>query len=66
MSFQPNRDLLDLLRKTLRRLDMEPDRDRPALAEFKRILQHRISKIQDTRAPELEDWNTPQFQIKGH
>jgi hypothetical protein len=71
-SFQPTRDLLDMLRKTLRKLDMEPDRDRPALAEFKRIVQNRLSKIQDTGAPGLEDWNRAPFesdrnhQIRGH
>jgi hypothetical protein len=42
-----SRDKLLALRDTLKKLEGDPDRDRPALAELKRLLQERISKLEN-------------------
>ena len=46
MNLHDSRDQLLALRDTLRKLERDPDHDRPALAELKRLLQERIAKLE--------------------
>ncbi len=49
-------DKLIALRDTLKKLEKDPDQDRPALAEFKRILQERIAKLENPAPAEPDNW----------
>ena len=47
MSIQPNRPLLDVLRNTLAKAEVDPD-ETPSRAELKRILRERIAELEST------------------
>lgn len=52
-------DKLIALRDTLKKLEKDPDQDRPALVEFKRILQERIAKMENPAPAEFDEFSMP-------
>ena len=59
MNFQDPQDKLIALHDTLKKLENDPDHDRPALVELKRILQERIAKMENPAPAEPENWPGP-------
>jgi hypothetical protein len=46
MNRHDSRDNLLALRDTLKKLERDPDHERPALAELKRLLEERIARLE--------------------